>query len=260
MRVSVVALAVFTAASLSTSRCSAGTMALPGSEGVQSPGLATDLPGSKLCDLPSLLPRPSSPAITRYGSVASGAMLKVLNDPSSLAAAPGTPARAAIAAVLRPPVNETETWGAGPHESVVPGASSGSPLRSPAVEDAPGSLISSAGRSSDLRAAPSSGSGHPAAGGARGVIENGGLFVSQVAIDYSSTNDARAAGRSASPGPDAAAFPGGPALPPGAYAGIAAVPRDKVASTSNRFSLFGLAFFALAVAPFALGLLRRRLI
>src|SRR5207248_3663538 len=100
--------AVLTAASFSAQRCHAGSTALPGHDaGVRTPGLSTDLPGGNLGDLPSSLPSPSSPEMTRHDEGGSAAMLKVLNDPSLLAAAPGTPARAAMTVAPRPPVRET---------------------------------------------------------------------------------------------------------------------------------------------------------
>src|SRR5436190_5189877 len=99
MRVSVVAFAVFAAVTVSTPRCHAGSTVLPGSDGgAQSPGLATDLPGSDLCDLQPSLTRPSSPDAIQRNPMESGALVKVLKDPSLLAAAPGTPARAALTA------------------------------------------------------------------------------------------------------------------------------------------------------------------
>src|SRR3954454_22884568 len=111
MRVSVVGFAALAAMSVSASRCHAGSIALSGDDGsAQSPGLATTLPGSDLCDLQPSLTRPSSPDAIRHDAMESGAMAKVLADPSLLAAAPGTPACAALTEAQRSPTHSSEAW------------------------------------------------------------------------------------------------------------------------------------------------------
>src|SRR5438445_12445561 len=106
MRVSVVAAAALAAASLFPQPCHAGSTALPGSEGVQSPELSTDLPGSHLGGLPSSFSHPSSAALTSHNANGSEAMLEVLKDPSLLAAAPGARVHGTVAEAPRPPVRE----------------------------------------------------------------------------------------------------------------------------------------------------------
>jgi hypothetical protein len=89
-------------------------------------------------------------------------------------------------------------------------------------------------------------------------METGGLFSSQVSIEYSSTNAARAMGPPA-PGTDAAASSNGASVSRSAYAAMAALRREKSGSLSTRLTMFGLAFLGLVIAPFAVSLLRRGL-
>jgi hypothetical protein len=49
-------------------------------------------------------------------------------------------------------------------------------------------------------------------------------------------------------------------LLPGAYMGLAAAPREKRGNASSGYYPYALAGLVLATAPFAAGLLRRRLI
>src|SRR5712691_9279857 len=109
MRVFVVTAAVVAAASLSTSRCHAGSATLPGyDDGIRTPGLSTDLPGSHLAGLPSSLTHASNQSATERDPMPSGAMLKLLKDPSLLSAAPGSPARAAMQAGPPSPAGRLE--------------------------------------------------------------------------------------------------------------------------------------------------------
>jgi hypothetical protein len=222
-------------------------------------------------------------------------MLGVLKDPSLLAAAPGTVARAAVTDAPRPPVSETVDSGTASPGNGASGDGDGLRAPSPAGESPSPSLPGNSGRSGDPGMAtsdvppalissnlvdrapegsevssgllssragnpPGAGTNSPPAGtraaGARPVMENGGLFSSQVAIQYSGMNGA---GRSPAPGTDQLGFAGGPSLPPGAYPGLVA-PLEKPAASVNRFYAYGLAFLALAIAPLAAGFLRRRLL
>src|SRR5207247_1628288 len=118
-------------------------------------GLSTDLPGGNLGDLPSSLPRSSSLPMTPHDANGSGAMLKVLKDPSLLAAAPGTPARAAMMDAPQPLVRGTRMPGTASPGTGDPGESLGLPIRSPVPERSSPSLLESSGPSGDLRAEPS---------------------------------------------------------------------------------------------------------
>jgi hypothetical protein len=277
VRVTVVAALVLAAASLTAPCCASGSTLLASTDlGVQSPGLPTELPGGNLGDLPSSLPSLSSSEPSRYGPGATGAMLEVLTNPSSLAAPPGMGPRVGRATDPRPSVMAGGSSGTEPQRSIVPGTGSSSPLRSAPDADS-GSLMSAShadpgqnaaetpsGLLSNREPNPSGStavpqSTNPAAPGAKRRRETSSLFSSQVAIEYSSTNDARATGPSAAPGADAATSSNGPAASRSAYAAMAELRREKTGSFSTRLTVFGLAFLGLVIAPFAVSLLRRGL-
>jgi hypothetical protein len=277
VRVTVVAAVVLAAASLSAPYCSAGATPLAGTDlGVQSPGLPTELPGSNLGDLPSSLPHLSSSDLPQYGPGATGAMLEVLTNPSSLAAPPGMAPGVGKTAEPQPSLMAGGRSGMEPQRSAAFGTGDGSSLRSGPDED-PGALMSSRHADPGQKAAEtpsgllsnrepnSAGStgGSQSTGaspsGAKRRMGTGSLFSSQVAIEYSSTNDARATAPSTAPGADAAASSNGAAVSRSAYAAMAALRGEKSGSLSTRLTMFGLAFLGLVIAPFAVSLLRRGL-
>jgi hypothetical protein len=300
MRVSVVAVAALAAVSFSASRCHADSTLLPGTDGsVQSPGLAADLPGSDLCDLQPSLTRPSSAEALQHDPMQSGAMLRVLKDPSLLAAAPGTPARAAMmTAPLCRSGGAGEPVTASPgsagadegvtspdgsavaaalsHRPLTGGRRSGSLCVVPSL--APGALMSSgrgerapdgiqplAGllcRREDRSNQP--GLNTPAAtlqAGATGLLsQDGGLYSSRLAANNLGSSGGPGIEQAAAPGSEDSGRRGGAMLLPGAFMGLAATPHEKQGSASHGYYPYALAGFLLVAVPFAAGLLRRRLI
>ena len=218
-------------------------------------------------------------------------MVTVLADPSLLAAAPGTPACAALTEAQRPPTHSSEALG-GPSPGT---AGSGTGLGFSA-DPAPGASPAAAShRSANLGTAPSTATAFTFSGQEKqareGINVSSGLLssrelpanppgASSPALDSGSAGASLpqdgglfcAAVTPAEPrsgalgvGPAAGSEIDGPGarigpMLPGTIMALAAAARERRPESSHHFAPITLAWLGLAAAPFAAVLLRRRLV